>query len=89
MATERFTRGWDGNRFKKRRMGTLWADCECGEGDVTLRIEGMCDEGTLFRLDVLQDWIGLLQKEYDITLQEFEAEYQKLLDGKKGHEVNI
>jgi len=89
MSKDRFTRGWDGNRFKGRRLGTLWADCECGEGDVTLVLEGMCDEGSLFRLDVLQDWIGLLQREYDITLKEFEEEYQKPLEGEKGDEVGI
>lgn len=89
MATDRFTRGWDGERQKGTRMGTLWADCDSGEGDVTLRLDGMCNENALFRLDVLQDWIGLLQREYDITLKEFDSEYQKLADRKKTDEVSI
>jgi hypothetical protein len=89
MATDRFTRGWDGERHKGTRMGTLWADCDSGEGDVTLRLDGMCNENALFRLDVLQDWIGLLQREYDITLKEFDSEYQKLADRKKTDEVSI
>jgi hypothetical protein len=37
----------------------------------------------------LQDWIGLLQREYDITLKEFDSEYQKLADRKKTDEVSI
>lgn len=90
MATDRFTRGYGGDRAKGTRLGTLWADCDCGTGDVTLRLEGMCDQGALFRLDVLKDWIGLLQREYDLTLQEFSEEYGKLLSGEaKANEVNI
>lgn len=89
MATDRFTLGYDGERRKGTRMGTLWADCDSGEGEVTLRLEGMCDQGALFRLDVLKDWIGLLEKEYDLTLEEFHAEYKKLSDGAKPDEVNI
>lgn len=89
MSTDRFTRGWDGHRHKGKRLGTLWADCDCGEGDVTLRLDGMCNMGALFRLDVLQDWIGLLQREYDITLKEFDDEYRKLSEGEKPDEVGI
>ena len=90
MATDRFTRGWDGERHKGTRLGTLWADMDSGEGDVTLRLEGMCDMGLLFRLDVLQDWIGLLQREYNITLQEFNEEYTKVANAeKKSSEVSL
>ena len=77
MATDRFTRGFDGERAKGTRLGTLWGDWDTGEGDVTLRLDGMCDQDALFRLDVLQDWIGLLQKEYDITIQEWEDELKR------------
>jgi len=78
MATDRFTRGWDGDRHKGTRLGTLWADCDTGEGDVTLRLNGMCDNNALFRLDVLQDWISLLQKEYDITYKEWHREMRRI-----------
>ena len=28
-------------------------------------------------VDILQDWIGLLQREYDLTLAEFDAEVRE------------
>lgn len=87
MPTDRFTRDWDGTRRKVKRMGTLWGDPETGEGDVTLRLDGMCNQDALFRLDVLQDWIGLLQREYDVTLKEWEREYKKLAK-RKSNEKN-
>ena len=77
MATDRFTRGYDGERCKGRRMGTLWANEDIGSGDVTLRLEGMADQDSLFRADILKDWIYLLQAEYDLTLAEFDAEVGK------------
>jgi hypothetical protein len=82
MSKDRFTRGWDGSRRKVKRMGTLWGDPETGEGDVSLSLDGMCDEDALLRLDVLQDWIGLLQREYDITLTEWEREVRRLVKRK-------
>ncbi len=77
MSKDRFTRGYHGERRKGRRMGTLWANEEIGSGDVTLRLEGMADQDSLFRADILQDWIGLLQSEYDLTLAEFDAEVRR------------
>lgn len=77
MPTDRFTRDWDGTRRKVKRMGTLWGDPETGEGDVTLRLDGMCNENALLRLDVLQDWIGLLQREYNMTLEDWERELKR------------
>lgn len=89
MSKDRFTRGWEGFRHKGRRLGTLWADCDAGEGDVTLLLDGMCNESALFRLDVLQDWIGLLQREYDITLEEFHAELKAIADRKNKNEISF
>jgi hypothetical protein len=66
---DRFTLGWEdaSDRRKGKRLGTLWADMETGEGEVTLNI--IIDEDPLLRADVLQDWIGLLQREYDLAVQ--------------------
>ena len=86
MATDRFTRGWDGERHKGTRMGTLWANENIGSGDVTLRLEGMADQDSLFRADILQDWIGLLQREYDLTLAEFDAEVRRQVAINKAEE---
>lgn len=83
MATDRFTRGWDGERIKGTRLGTLWADTDSGEGDVTLRLEGFADETPLFRLDVLKDWIALLEREYDLTFVEWKERLEVLGQRKK------
>lgn len=62
---DRFTEGMGPliERRKGRRGGTLWADFETGEGDVTLS-EAFCEEDLLFQADVLSDWIGCLKAEY-------------------------
>ena len=66
---DRFTHDWerDPDVRKGKRMGTLWADMDCGEGEVTLNIL-LDEESDLFRADVIQDWIGLLQREYDLAI---------------------
>lgn len=68
---DRFTFGWerDPDVRKGKRMGTLWADMDCGEGEVTINIL-MDEESALFRADVLQEWIALLQREYDLAVEE-------------------
>lgn len=65
---DRFTLGFerDITRARGRRMGTLWADLEEGEGEVT--INEVVDDDLMMRADLLQDWIGLLVREYDLTL---------------------
>lgn len=66
---DRFTLGFerDVGRARGRRMGTLWADLEEGEGEVT--INEVVDDNLLMRADLLKDWIGLLTREYDLTLE--------------------
>lgn len=66
---DRFTHDWerDPDVRKGKRMGTLWADMDCGEGEVTINIL-LDEESDLFRADVIQDWIGLLQREYDLAV---------------------
>lgn len=65
--TDRFTKNFEGNRHKGIRMGTLWCSRSDVDGDVTLSAE--FDEWEwIAKLDFLQDVIGLLSKEYDITL---------------------
>jgi hypothetical protein len=64
---ERFTKNFEGTRHKGVRMGTLWCSRRDLDGDVTLSTE--VDEWDwIEKLDFLQDVIGLLSKEYDITL---------------------
>lgn len=65
--TDRFTKNFEGNRHKGIRMGTLWCSRSDVDGDVTLSAE--FDEWEwIAKLDFLQDVIGLLSKEYNITL---------------------
>ncbi len=65
MKTDRHTLAYDGDRHKGRRFGTLWQ--QRGSGDVTLAI--YFDElHVVERLDLLQDSIGLLTREYESLL---------------------
>ena len=64
---ERFTKNFEGTRHKGIKMGTLWCSRSDIDGDVTLYTE--IDEWSrTAKLDFLQDVIGLLSREYDITL---------------------
>ncbi len=64
--TDRFTHGWDRERHKGRRLGTLW-DCKLdSDGDITLS-ELFDEYSDVAKLDVLGDWIGLLKREYNIV----------------------
>jgi len=63
--TDRFTLGWDATeRHKGVRLGTLWDRRDDPDGDITLS-EYFDEYGDIAKLDVLGDWIGLLQREYD------------------------
>jgi hypothetical protein len=85
MPKERFTLGYEADRSGKGiRLGTLWANVEYGEGDVTLSLDGFADKSTLFRLDVLRDWISLLEREYDVTLDERNKELMAFPRDKNG-----
>lgn len=68
--TDRWTRNMppDTDRSKGKRLGTLWADMDTGEGDVTLNI--LIDEDPLLRADVLKDWIFLLEREYELAVEQ-------------------
>jgi hypothetical protein len=68
--TDRFAGlDYDGERFKGRRLGTLWYSENRAGGDVTL--SPLFEElGNMERLDALGDMIGLLQREYDAALAE-------------------
>jgi hypothetical protein len=71
---ERFAgQNYEGERRKGTRFGTLWANYETGEADVTITLE-FCNEDWLMRADLLQDVIGLLNREYEDALKELEEE---------------
>ena len=72
---ERFAaEDYKGERHKGTRFGALWANYETGEADVTLTLE-FCEEDWLMRAGLLQDVIGLLNREYEKALKEMEEEF--------------
>jgi len=74
---DKFTRDWHHERHKGIRMGTLWCATWDVDGDVTLSPHFLA-ESALARLDMLGDFIGLLQREYDATQKELHAEWDAL-----------
>jgi hypothetical protein len=62
--TDRHTHGWNEERHMGFRMGTLWFRKSDMDGDVTL--SSAYDElDVLSKMDLLEDVIGLLNREYD------------------------
>ena len=55
---------------------TLKADFFNGEGDIGNLELWRNYHAPLLRADILQDWIGLLQKEYDVAYQDMQKEYK-------------
>jgi hypothetical protein len=79
--TDRFTRGWDGERFKGNKIATvMWSDNH-GEADVTITslFDSLSD---IEKLDALQDAIGLLQREYHAVLALYGAGFEGKLAAK-------
>lgn len=67
---ERFAgEDYKGERRKGTRFGTLWANYDTGEADVTITLE-FCHEDWPMRAELLQDVIGLLNREYEKALNE-------------------
>lgn len=58
-----------GNRHRGSRIGTLWFDEDCISGDATISADFL-ELTPIERADVLQDIIGVLQREYEFTLIE-------------------
>jgi len=56
-----------GDRHKGRRIGTIWRNVSEETGDVTLTVEFL-DLDALTRADVLQDAIGVLEREYALAV---------------------
>jgi hypothetical protein len=65
---DRFAAAWADllTRHRGKRIGTIWFDANDISGDVTLTA-GFLDMPALVRADVLQDVIGVLQREYELA----------------------
>ena len=73
---DRFTRG--GERFHRHkgvRIGTLWSMRGDIDGDVTLSLD-FDDEDNIAKIDLLEDFIGMLRRELDLLLEEEYGEKQ-------------
>lgn len=66
---DRFAAAWaEGlDRHKGERIGTIWAKRRSGTGDATLTVDFL-DADALLRADILQDVIGVLQREYELAV---------------------
>ena len=82
---DRFTLGWNGQRHKGMRLGTLWDRRFDPDGDVSLST--FFDEyDDIDKLDVLSDWIGLLKREYDATYRNcYKTEKATIISECMGH----
>lgn len=66
---DRFTKNWDHERHKGWRVGTLWCANWDVDGDVTLAPD-FDDMSDTAKIDLLSDFIGLLNRERDTLLKE-------------------
>jgi hypothetical protein len=78
--TDRFTLGWNKERHRSKRLGTLWDKRDDPDGDVSINIL-FDDYSDVSKLDVLGDWIGLLEREYNIV-------YKNLYGAEEPNEVS-
>jgi len=67
---DRHTRGFEQNRTKGRRIGTLWWDDDMGEADVTIA-EYFESLGTMERVDAMSDIVGLLERENSFCYEDY------------------
>jgi len=83
--TDRFTYGWypPENRKKGWRVGTLWCANADVDGEVTLSPD-YDDLDIDAKLDLLRDFIGLLEREYEeIHARHLFEVIKKLGEGKE------
>ena len=59
----------------------LISDNEYGEGSIAIK-KRFANDSYLFKLDCLQDWIDLLDREYKNTWKQYGKELKKLIKNK-------
>ena len=88
--TVRFSRGWDNGgqrRVKGIRVGSLWYSQSGEDGEVTFY--GAFDELTsVLKIDLLDDFIGLLTRERDELLRQYPDEVCEALNWPTAAERN-
>ena len=79
---DRFSMGWAGERHKGVRIGTLWTTKVEPDGDVSF--SPYCDElDDVAKIDILEDVIGLLERECDEMKKFFPEDVRKLMGWRK------
>ena len=81
---DRFTHGWDEDEKRRKgwRCGTLWCANADVDGEVTLSPE-YDDLYPLAKLDLIRDWIGLLEREFDHIQGRWFAELKIIMPEKE------
>lgn len=79
MANERhsYPDDYRGGRTKGRRAGSLWYSETAGEGDVTF-FEYFDNMDPFHRVEMLTDWIGMLQRELRVQQVLMEKDMMEL-----------
>lgn len=71
----RYTHGYDYDRHRGRRIGTLWCSNVDIDGDVTLQL-GFDQFDVIERIDLLNDVIGILERERDHQMELSRRQYE-------------
>lgn len=69
---DRHTRGYDGDRFKGERFGTLWYHEGSGEADITIK-KDFDDLPITLKMDLMNDWMAMLEREYVAVSAELDS----------------
>jgi hypothetical protein len=59
---------------------TLKANFENGEGNIGNIRKWRASHDALLRADILQDWVGLLEQEYQVARDDMRKEYKNPLE---------
>jgi hypothetical protein len=57
-------------------------DLDCGEGEFNPSLK-FKNENSLLKLDIMKDWIVMLKKEYNNTLDEWQDEMKEIAKNNK------
>lgn len=68
-----------GGRTKGRKAGSLWYSETAGEGDVTF-FEYFDEFDPLHRVEMLTDWIGMLERELEVQRAMLEKNIGKFFE---------
>jgi|APCry1669189034_1035192.scaffolds.fasta_scaffold218882_2 hypothetical protein len=74
---DRFTLGYNGDRHKGKRIGTLWTNQDI-DGDVTLT-DFFDEQYDVAKIDILNDCIALLNRELELLLKDYSNPMRRMM----------